>query len=189
MKQKAMNGIVLVLVLSFATILDLRASEAYTRSMFLNALREDSTSPLFVLINLRDSNSGVTREVCTLAPFLLGAIEAEYGLAASDDDKELLRRARATVDRTFSFSRPGATRRVRPEYTVKELEEIRDKLKNVPVDQLKAQLRANESQLHNMYLSKGRHGADAYKYALAHVLLSRGILVGEADVTGRLFTR
>src|SRR5437762_8970856 len=77
---------------------------AYTQAMFQRALAKDnpavapsrvskttgkpnnairifySTTPLYVLITLRDPKTGATRQVCTLGTYLMGAIAEEYHL-------------------------------------------------------------------------------------------------------------
>jgi hypothetical protein len=48
---------------------------------FAAAIRDDSTSPVYVLITVVDDNTGKARTGCTLGNFLLGAIHMQYGLA------------------------------------------------------------------------------------------------------------
>ena len=50
------------------------------QDLFEEALGNQTSAPSFVLITVIDGKSGEGRQVCTEAPFLLGALHRELGL-------------------------------------------------------------------------------------------------------------
>lgn len=165
------------------------ATEKNSHSMFVRAVRENSTSPLFVLIVLRDSSTGVDRRICTAAPFLLGAIHIESNIPYTDmGEKEARRVALDHRDKAWSFTNPKALENVRPRYTSADLAKVRKQMVTLRRPELEAQLRSPDSQLHRIYKEHDRRTHDgSYRDAVAHVLLEQGVLVGLADRTGRLY--
>lgn len=158
------------------------AEEGYEDSMFRRALRENSTAPLFVLISVNNTRT------CTLAPFLLGAVQVERKLPyGKNGAREAIAIAMGTPERAFSFSNPKALSKVKREYSDHQLRDVRAKLANFTRSELKSQVKMNGSSLQSIYSQRSHPTRQAYKYAVAHVLLENGILVGIADRTGALY--
>lgn len=47
--------------------------------MFCAALDNNSTAPNYIVIIVKDLRTGITKEICTEAPFLFGALETQLG--------------------------------------------------------------------------------------------------------------
>src|SRR5205807_3445884 len=81
-----------LLVTLFFTVATARAASEYTQQMFRRGLYEPgvlvTSAPLFVLITLRDPNSGAERAAAIPGNSLLGAIDTEYHLKPRKTSKE-----------------------------------------------------------------------------------------------------
>lgn len=53
--------------------------EYIKQKMFDVAYLYDSTAPYYVVVTIKNKNTGETKDVCTVAPFLRGALEWEHG--------------------------------------------------------------------------------------------------------------
>jgi hypothetical protein len=185
------------LLLGIATA---QATPRYTQEMFRRGLHEaaalGATGPLYVLITLRDPSSSTERAAATPAPFLFGAIDIEYHLDFTDpehpqknDDEIRAKRQRKELqialsqpDRVFVFRNHQASRNVGPRYTPAILAEARQQVAFRSRGEIIAAARASKSWLHRIYTSKRDLGSfRAYRDAVAHALLERGILVGQRD--------
>ena len=168
------RGALLLLLVSVTAL----AQPSYTDSMYRRALENESTAPSYVLVSLRDDVAGSERLVCVPAPFLLGAIHFEYhfGFDAAGS-RQALALALKQPDRLFSFTDPRARANVQPRYSPEVLSQTRERLSTVSDAQLREEARKQAFD--------GFNAAD--RDAVAHVLLERGILVGIADRTGRIY--
>lgn len=165
------------------------SASQYTHAMLMRALKEESTSPLFVLITVHDLRTQGSQLVCIQAPFLLRALEIEHGLLNEQNrDNIALKTSMAQRDNTFSFSNKDALENVRPRYTAKQLQEVRRQFPRVSARVLKEQLREHDSPLQQIYIRKVGQARLSYRDALAHILLESGIVVGVDDRTGMLFS-
>ncbi len=167
------------------------AESRYTDKMFRRAMSRDnmavsgrmSTSALYVLITICDPKAERDRTVCTTANLLSGAIHMEhrlaYDLAGERKEFEIATHAPA---RRFCFRSRKAAANLGIGYTPATLKEVRDRLARMSI----AQLRAEVDRQGTMQETAWWH-TEKYQQAVAHVLLERGILVGQADITGALF--
>ena len=195
-----------ILLLAFwITVATAQAGSRYTQQLFRRGLHEPgvliTTAPLFVLITLRDARTGAEREAAIPGPFLLGAIESEYHVrmrkttshqdvykALAEQQQKEVQIALSQPNRTFVFRNRRARNNVEPRYTRATLTEVRRVLAGRNRKEILAAATANESWLHCIYESKkGAMDSFAYRDAVAHALLERGILVGHGDVTGGLY--
>ena len=165
-----------------------RAEDRYTDAMYRQALAVRSTAPLYVLIKLQDPQTRRYEVACISAPFLLGAIHKEHGW---DHDREGERRAMELAlrqpGRAFRFSNKDARRNASPRYAPGVLDEHRRALAGFSNRELISQLRSGRSALHDLYESASDENYLAYRDAVAHVLLERGILVGRGDIPSLLY--
>jgi hypothetical protein len=193
-----------LLVTLFFTVATARAASEYTREMFRRGLYEPgvlvTSAPLFVLITLRDPDSGAERAAAVPGNFLLGAIDMEYHLkprktSKQDEGKALAELQQKELEitlsqpnRVFVFRNRRARNNVEPRYTPVILAEVRRAVAAKSRKDLVRATRANESWLHRIYESK-RDAIESFAYrdAVAHALLERGILVGHGDYTGGLY--
>jgi hypothetical protein len=172
--------------------------------MFRIAMAEDnlavsgsmSLSPLYVLITLRDPKTHVEREVCTFASYLQGAIMTEYHLRVLKDERKAYDIAMSTPNRVFEFKNRKARENVAPIYTPQQLEHVRQLLRGrsraqlrreAPIDPLKEpNQQSYVVQIYRREIGTKFWSSDALMVAVAHALLERGILVGDAHFGGSI---
>jgi hypothetical protein len=161
------------------------ARDLLLQDLFIRAIRNESTAPNYVLITVVDDKIKKHRVACIEAPFLLGAIHTERNLSY---DKENIKRAIDIAlnqkDLTFHFSNPKALKNIEPRYTDAILEEMREKLRPYSNEQLFDGFKSNRGGFHELYDNSSDYGA--YRNAIAHVLLERGILPGRGCIAGNL---
>ncbi len=191
-----------VLLLTCASAL---ASSGYTREMFRTAMAKDnmavsgsmSLSPLYVLVTLRDPKTHQEREVCTLASFLTGAIIEEHHLDYDNaGERKAFDIAMSTPNRVFEFKSRKARENVAPIYTPQQLEHVRQLLRGrsraqlrreAPIDPFKEpNQQSYVVRIYRREIGKKFWSSDAYMVAVAHALLERGILVGDAHFGGSI---
>lgn len=150
--------------------------------MFRRAMANQSTSPNFVLVTIRDARRGSTRLVCVEAPFLEGALQREHRLDSSDAGRRQLRHLiLSSSDWTYTLSKPDALANVSPRYSPEVLEKVRALLSS----RSNAELKRPET-LDDLYVGKRGESYQAYRNAIAHVLLERGILCKRGCIAGEL---
>jgi hypothetical protein len=177
----------------------------YTEEMFRRAMAEDniavsgsvSLSPLYVLITVRDAETGHDRQTCTLSTNLMAAIAEEYHLDLFSDARKIFDIAIAAPNRVFTFKNEKAREIVAPAYTSQELAAVQKSLGGKSRKELCREANVDlsrspdrQSSLTKIYRrNKGNEfwSSASYRVAVAHVLLEHGILVGEAHDTGTLF--
>lgn len=168
------------------------ARPEYTQQMYTKALSNNSTGPSYLLVTVRTSPTAPGRVVCVVAPFLLAAIDQEYSLARTLKDGERRQQiALGSAGRSFTFDKPEAYRNVQPQYTPEILEEARRLVRPMSQEQLIRELDRKDAGegkgIHAFYRSKTKRFS-AYRDALAHACLERGILVDQGDLGGGLYT-
>jgi hypothetical protein len=167
----------------------------YTDRMFRRALEEaGSTSPLYLLFTLNDPIKHTRRVVSAPATGLLGGIHFEYHLDFDTAGMTKAGRIAASQPRhEFTFHGRKALHNVRPYYTEAILADVRQRLAGRSNEQLfQDGLLYTEHPhytLDEIYSKRDQDSYNAYRDATAHVLLERGILVGEDDRTGLLYTQ
>ena len=187
------------------TIAKAHAASHYTQEMFRRGLYEPgvlvTSAPLFVLITLRDPSSDGERAAAIPGSLLLGAIQTEYhlklrkttshgdiGKALAEQQQKEVQIAMSQPNRVFVFRNRRARNNVEPRYTPAILNEVRRTLGSMSRREIIAAARANQSWLHRVYESKrDAMQSFAYRDAIAHALLERGILVGHGDVASGLY--
>jgi len=144
---------------------------SYSQSMFHAALANRSTSPDYVLIEVRRSDDQSKRTVCTTASFLLGAIHREYDLDYTEaDEKRALEIALKQPERSFIFRKQAAMDNLVDYETPEVLADVRRQFEG----------KKNSELLDREFImsitnqrSDARH--TAYRDAVAHALLERGV--------------
>ena len=156
-----------------------------SNASFARAIANHSTSPSYVLITVIDDRSGSRQTVCTMAPFLLGAIQRQYRLPYTPTGEAKIEAiALAGKDHVYHFSRPDALSNLRPNYTPQILAQVQSRLKTVSTPDLVKGL-SDRGGLRDLYnKSKNR---SAYRDAVAYVLLQRGLSPIQTDMTRDLF--
>lgn len=159
-----------------------------TRSaLFRRALENHSSAPNYVLITLVSADGSHRRAVCIPAPFLLGAIDREHHLTGDEaGGAKALEIALATPDFAFQFKNPKAIENVQSDYTEVILAEVRAKLKGLSRSELLAGFRGGGGPLDTLYSHRKSGEYTAWRDAIAHVLIERGLLPGHGDAVGVL---
>ncbi len=143
--------------------------------LFWRAIHNDSTQAPFALISVPQPDGSIAT-YATTASFVLGAIHMEHGIPytaeGSSRAKEI---ALATPGHLFRFTNPAAQKNVERYYDETVLSEVRQALARYS----KAELLSGFSgmgSLHSTYNQYEHPKAHAYEFAVAHVLLERGLL-------------
>src|SRR5437870_9039459 len=175
-----------ILVATFSLVAAAAHAESrYTDQMFRRAMSRDNmavsgrmgTSALYVLITICEPKTGRDRTVCTLATFLGGAIHMEYRLPYDlTGERKEFEIATHAPGRRFCFRSHKAAANLGILYSPAILEEVRHRLAHMST----AQLRAVVDRQGTLHETAWWH-TERYQQAVAHVLLERGILVGQAD--------
>jgi hypothetical protein len=164
-----------------------RAADAPVHDLFTRAIQNDSTAPNYVLITVVNDKTKEARSVCTEAPFLLGAIHRErqisYDNAGVRKVKDL---ALAQTNRTFHFSREDALKNITHYYNDAILTEMRSALKRFSDEEIRKGFRGDGQGFDKLYMDKPRQQYSAYRDAIAHVLLERGLLPRRGCIAGFL---
>jgi hypothetical protein len=106
----------------------------------------------------------------------------------AEQQKKEVQIALSQPNRVFVFRNRRARNNVEPRYTPAILAEVQRTLAGRSRKAILAAARSNESWLHRIYESKkDAMESFAYRDAVAHALLERGILVGHGDYTGGLY--
>jgi hypothetical protein len=167
----------------------------YTDRMFRRALEEaGSTSPLYLLFTFNDPVKHTRRIVSVPATGLLGAIHFEYQLDFDTAGRIKAASIAASQPRhEFTFHSRKALHTVRPYYSEAILAEVRQRLARRSNEQLiqdgMLYTEHPHYKLGEIYDKRDTDSYNAYRDATAHALLERGILVGEDDRTGSLYTQ
>jgi len=163
------------------------AGAANTNALFTRAIQNESTAPNYVLITVVDDNTNKRRLLSTEAPFLLGAIHSERKISYDAAGVNKVRQfALSCKDRTFHFSSSDALKNVSARYDENILVEMRSALKNLTDDQLRKGFRCDGKGLDKLYTDKPSREYSAYRDAIAHVLLERGLLPRRGCIVGCL---
>lgn len=146
--------------------------------LYLNykaAIENESTFQFYLVIKLKDKNTGETREYCTKGDYLKGAIHREYKIGYSEE--EILRVydiALKSKERYLEFSNNDALRNIGAgSYTLQELAELEAR---VNFDSLAKKIKADK-EWHMGIIDKEQ-------VLYAHALFNRGILTGESNCVG-----
>ena len=153
-------------------------------------------SPLYVLITLKDPKTGEQRELCVGNEWLHSAIAIEHRLDVFDDQRKIFDIAMAARDRVFTFTKRKARESLGPAYTPEQLEYVRRLLAGKSHRWLLQQAqvgmfkRPNQqgfvTRIYRREIGKKLWSSYPLRVAVAHALLERGILVGEAHYGGML---
>ena len=185
---RAMCRVAAVLFFAASLVSLAAGGPVQSRASFEAAVRNRSTAPPYVLITVVDEKAGKVRSGCTTVNAFMGAIHMEHGL-----DYDPTGEARATdivlssQDHVFKFKNRRALENITFAYSEAVLSEVRAKLSGLSEQQLRDGI-ATSGSLPELYQGKRPWQAhDAYRDALACVLIERGLSPGMGDPTDQLW--
>ena len=141
------------------------------RRMIDSAFANNSTAPNFVVIVATNQITGVTKEICTEAPFVEGGVDRNKGKERSQKYKS----------QSFYFNTKSALDNIGfYEYSYSELIEYgRNKdVRKIVTDVLKS----------NKEIQLNFQGSRKQQFMLAHILFNNGIMSTSGDIAGNLMT-
>jgi hypothetical protein len=152
-----------------------------SRESYEAAIRNDSTSPSYVLISIVRAYTGQAKSVCTTANFLLGAIHREFGLEYGPADvSKATKIALASHDHTFLFRQPVALANIPISYSGEDLAAARKFLAPIPTDELRIKF--------SSLFDKSRLPTDGYnRDAIACALIERGLSPRLSDRSNQVY--
>jgi hypothetical protein len=155
--------------------------------LFTRAIQNNSTAPNYVLITVINDRTKEARLLCTEAPFLLGAIHIERQISYDDAGcRRVKDLALGNTNRTFHFARNDALKNLACAYDDAVLTEMRSVLKPLPNEEIRKGFRCDGEGLDKLYVRKRARDYNAYRDAIAHILLERGLLPRRGCVGGCL---
>ena len=174
--------ILIVMILAPAAAYTAEAPKGLSAVQFESALRNISTAPNYILITVVNGNTGQQESVCMEAEFLLAALNIEHNLKLAEATAFAL----AQPDRTYKFFDANALARVERAYSDQILQEARDFLAKMTVNEIKAATIDQNSKFYEFCAREP--GAFGKRFpAIAHVLSERGILCGRSCKPGLFY--
>jgi len=176
-------------------------SETQKFKMFCAALENQSTSPNYVVVKVKNLNTGEVKEICTEAPFVEGSIYRQTGnfsfQTVSNDYQ----------NRYFEFSVDSALWNISFDlYTISELEEY---AKTIDVEKIVQQIKEGKLQqktfgfdveAFEQHLREGKPPKEAMKMVkkqtweethkeqtmFAHIMFNNGVMMTRGCVAGNV---
>lgn len=161
-------------MLAMVATLQATAAPPSSPALFLQAIKNDSTTTNYVLIHVVNEKTGKTKLVCTEAPFLLGALHKQHNLKYDPAGvQQALALATSQSDLVFHFTKSAAIENLAQYHSPEQVAEMRAALKPYSDRQLPALFKGDGKGLDQLYMADGK---SSYKGAIAQVLLERGLL-------------
>jgi len=172
-------AIVLVLfILVMTSSQAVQLSKQRRWEMYLSAIKDKSTAPFYVLIKVKNLNTGVVKDLCTESPFLSGAIfrETKCNVFKADtiamENKEMY----------FEFSSDSALWNIGfDNYTIEDLNAFKYRTNFDSItNEIKSGRMTDKGFLENESFKRNTINQLMY----VHILLEKGIMVRRGCDTG-----
>ncbi len=171
--------IIATFILSFTFISDVSDNMKY--NMFVKALNTYSSSPYYIVIKVKNQNTGEIKEICTEAPSLGGALyfEFKYDIFKVDNI------AKSHIDRYFEFSNDTALENIYFDlYTQKDLKNY-ERLINLK--KIIKEIQSGKCTGKTFPNKKAEKGQTFKKQVmLAHLLFNNGIMTSRGCIAGNV---
>lgn len=185
--------LLVVLMFFWAASIANGMSGSYTYNMFRIGLDEESavtSAPHFILIRLGEGYHE-SRVICLPSSFLENAIHSEYKIPYTIRGVERARNiAKSNWNKVFVFRNREACKNVQPRYDARTLESAREQVAKVAASTnslSKHQIVTLEKSIDDrINKNEDTESVLAFRDALAHALLERGILVRADGLTESL---
>lgn len=169
-----------IILLSLTFLLSTSFGGQQKDELYLNytaAIKNESTFQYYLVVKVKNLNTGLTREYCTEGNFLKGALHREYNL--DYDNKGISKVYSLAVnnkDRYFEFKNDSAIRNIGGvwEYSMDDLAKLEMKSN---FDSIATQIRKTGKWSKEIF-------DDKTMLMYAHALFNRGILTGENNCFG-----
>ena len=154
-------------------------SEIQKFKMFCAALENQSTAPNYVVVKVKNLNTGEVKEVCTEAPFVKGAIYRQtekFSFQTDCDDYP---------NRYFEFSADSALWNISFDlYTISELEEY---AKTIDVERTVQQIKDGKLQGKTFGIDKQTwQETKREQIMFAHIMFNNGVMMTRGCVAGNV---
>lgn len=171
--KRILLSLLTIFLLGFST--DNEVSEEVKFKMYEKALNHFSTAPYYVVIHVKNLQTGEIKEVCSEAPFVLGALSREKCTNESDSDNRLMNK-----ERYFEFNCDSALWNIGYDlYTPDDLTELENKLN---IDSLAKA--ARNGKLTSVTFME----TSAYQRMYAHLMFNKGIMMTRSSIAGNICT-
>jgi hypothetical protein len=167
--------VLIFFLVAFTTTSDVPDSVKY--EMYVKGIETFSTAPYYIVIKIKNQNSGDLKELCTEAPFLSGAIKREFNCDYSQADSLAI----AHKDRYFEFSNDSALWNISYDlYSISDLEKYE---KSINLDEMVAEIKSQKLKGKTFPMSDTRKDKQVM---LAHLLFNKGIMTRRGCVAGNI---
>ncbi len=161
---------IVILVFHFTTSLAQQTDELYLN--YATAIKKG----YFLVVKIKNLNTGETREICTKGNLFEGALHREYGIGYDSIERKKVKDiALENKTRCFEFKNDSAINNMSPqEYTMNNLSELE---KQINFDKLAKKIKKKKKWTSKML-------SDSEIKMFAHALFNRGILTWESNCWG-----
>jgi len=155
-------------------------SETQKFKMFCAALENHSTAPNYIVVTVKNLNTGETKEICTEAPFIEGAIYRQTGERSFPTD------CNEYPNRYFEFSNDSALWNISFDlYTISDLEQYAEKL---DIEKIVMQVKEGQIKEKVFWAETAEEWKEVEKEQImfAHLMFNSGIMVTKGCYTGNV---
>ena len=140
--------------------------------MFCSALFNFSTAPNYLVVTVKNLNTGETKDICTEAPFLIGAVNIETG------ESYFSLGCKEHKDRYFEFEKDSAFWNISFDlYTNAELDSF---AKTINVNEITNQVKSGK------LTSKTFKGDRKEQIMFAHLMFNNGVMMTRGCLAGNI---
>ena len=163
-------------------------SEEQKVKMYCAALNNFSTAPNYVVITVKNLNTGEIKEICTEAPFLMGAVTRQTGKNTSTVSRNGVLYVGSTVcedypNRYFEFSKEDALENI--SYDLYSESELNNYAKNINVTDVVQRVK-NGTLRENTFCYDNYEKCRKEQIMFAHLMFNSGIMMTRGCVAGNV---
>ena len=155
-------------------------SEIQKFKMFCAALKNHSTAPNYVVVKVKNLNTGEIKEICTEAPFVEGAISRQIGKFSFPTD------CNDYPNRYFEFSADSALWNISFDlYTISELEEYAE---TIDIGKIVQQIKDGILQEKTFGINKRQtwQATRREQTMFAHIMFNNGVMMTRGCFAGNV---
>jgi len=165
--------IILILTIGLLSCNSMTEIEEETKQkMFCKALNNLSSSPNYVVVNIKNLKTGEKKEVCIETPFLNGAIGKEFGIYPDKIDCEKHK------ERYFEFSKDSALWNIN--YNLYSKISLDSFAKTINVEEIVKLVKKGELK------SKTFNSDKKEQIMFAHLMFNNGVMMTRGCIAGNI---